>query len=390
VLYQRSSLASRIAKRDAHTDSLTLLGNNRGYELRLASALEEAREGSAPLSLCLVDVDDFKQINDLHGHPLGDEVLVQMGQLLDVSEQVRAFRLGGDEFALLVDGGKEAARREIEALYLRISNAQFPHGEAATVSVGIATYPDDASSGEELERRADVALYWSKHNGKNRVCVFDPTLVPSYTSDDLERRVENAARLRAAENLARVVDMNDAYTGAHSERVALFVEGIARQLGLDDVLVEQLKLAGRLHDLGKIAIPDQVLQKPGRLSEEEERKLATHPELGASLLDGMDIRPVDLWIRHHHESWDGSGYPDGLAGEEIPFGSRVILVADAYDAMTTERSYSTASSPEEAVAELERMADVQFDGEIVAALKAHLVEAGLVAEPPRSPIRLVA
>jgi diguanylate cyclase (GGDEF)-like protein len=391
VLYQRSSLASRIAKRDAHTDSLTLVGNNRAYELRLASALEEARVSASLLSLCLVDVDNFKQINDLHGHPLGDEVLVQVAGLLEAPGESRAFRLGGDEFAVLVDGGRETARREIEALYLNISNAEFPHGATATVSVGIATYPDDAESAEELERKADGALYWAKHSGKNRLCLFDPVLVPSYSGDDVERRAEIAARLRAAENLARVVDMKDAYTGAHSERVALFVEGIARRLGLDAVLVEQLKLAGRLHDLGKIAVPDQVLQKPGSLTPDEELKLSAHPELGASLLDGMDIRPVDLWIRHHHENWDGSGYPDGLAAEEIPFGSRVILVADAYDAMTTERSYRPASSPEAALEELERMAGIQFDPVIVAALKAHLVEAGLLAEPPQRPaVRLVA
>ena len=184
VLYQRSSLASRIAKRDAHTDSLTLVGNNRAYELRLASALEEARDSASPLSLCLVDVDNFKQINDLHGHPLGDEVLVQVAGLLEAPGEGRAFRLGGDEFAVLVDGGRETARRAIEALYLNISNAEFPHGATATVSVGIATYPDDAESAEELERKADGALYWAKHSGKNRLCLFDPVLVPSYSGDD--------------------------------------------------------------------------------------------------------------------------------------------------------------------------------------------------------------
>jgi len=392
VLYQRSSLASRIAKRDAHTDSLTLLGNNRSYELRLASAVEEAGEGSMSLSLCLVDVDDFKQINDLHGHPLGDEVLVQVAELLKLPSEVRAFRLGGDEFAVVVDGGKDAARLVIDAVYRRISSARFAHAEAVTVSVGIASFPEDAADPEELERKADGALYWAKHNGKNRLCLYHPAVVGIYSPDDVERRAENEARLRAAENLARVVDMKDAYTGAHSERVALFVEGIARRLHVDDGLVEQLKLAGRLHDLGKIAIPDQVLQKPGRLTEEEEQLLATHPELGASLLDGMEIKPVDIWIRHHHENWDGSGYPDGLAAEEIPFGSRIILVADAYDAMTTERSYRSASSPKDALKELERMSGVQFDAEIVAALESHLVEAGLLAERPRAAlaVRMVA
>jgi HD-GYP domain-containing protein (c-di-GMP phosphodiesterase class II) len=247
------------------------------------------------------------------------------------------------------------------------------------VSVGLAAYPDQASDVASLEQVADSALYWAKQNGKNRYCVFSPVIAEAYSPAELERRVEHQARLRAAENLIRVVDAKDEYTGAHSERVALLVEAIARTLGLDDEHVEQLKLAGRLHDLGKIAIPDRVLQKPGTLTPHEERELAHHPELGASLLDGMDIRPVDVWIRHHHEHWDGSGYPHGLAGEEIPFGSRVILVADAFDAITTERSYRAAASPESAIRELRRQAGVQFDPDVVDALEAHLCESGILA-----------
>jgi HD-GYP domain-containing protein (c-di-GMP phosphodiesterase class II) len=262
---------------------------------------------------------------------------------------------------------------------MRISNESFAHGEPLTISAGVATFPRHADALETLEHRADGALYHAKQNGKNRCCFFDPELIRMYSSDELERRAEHQARRRAAENLVRVVDAKDAYTGAHSERVALFVEGIARRLGLDDELVEQLKLAGRLHDLGKIAISDRVLQKPSALTPEEMRHVATHSELGASLLDGMEIRPVDVWIRHHHEHWDGSGYPDGLAGEEIPFGSRVILVADAYDAMTTHRSYRTSSLPEDALAELTRLAGIQFDPVVVAALKAHLEGAGIVS-----------
>jgi len=247
------------------------------------------------------------------------------------------------------------------------------------VSVGVATFPEQATDVESLERAADSALYWAKHNGKNRFCAYSPAVAEAQAPEELERRVERQARLRAAENLIRVVDAKDEYTGAHSDRVALLVESIARQLELDDEQVEQLKLAGRLHDLGKIAIPDRVLQKPGALTPHEERQLAHHPELGASLLDGMDIRPVDVWIKHHHEHWDGSGYPHGLAGEEIPFGSRLILVADAYDAITTDRSYRDAATPEEALTELSRHAGTQFDPAVVAALQAHLESAGLVA-----------
>lgn len=380
TLYQRSSLASRIATRDAHTDSLTRLGNHRAYELSIAAALEAAAEVGEPLSLCLVDIDDFKLVNDTFGHPLGDQVLLEVAEFLASSlpDGACAFRLGGDEFALLLSCGQDEARRQAEDLNLRISDATFSHRARVSVSVGVAIFPAHAADAEQLERVADSALYWAKQNGKNRACIYDPEHVRLYSLDELERRAERQARLRAAENLVRVVDAKDEYTGAHSERVARHVEGIARELGLADEVVEQVKLAGSLHDLGKIAASDQVLQKPARLTEDEQAHLAAHPVLGAALLDGMDIRPIDLWIRHHHEHWDGSGYPDGLVGEEIPFGSRVILVADAYDAITSERSYRPAASPEVALAELHRMAGVQFDPAVVAALEAYLVEDGLV------------
>jgi diguanylate cyclase (GGDEF)-like protein len=379
TLYQRSSLASRRATRDAHTDSLTRVGNNRGYELGLATALETASEDGTKLSLCLVDVDDFKRINDTYGHPLGDQVLVEVARLLHpASDCVGTFRFGGDEFAIVLACGEAAARSHVEALYRRMSSARFSHGASTTVSVGVATFPDQAGDVASLEQAADGALYWAKQNGKNRFCTFSPVIAEAFSPDELARRVEHQARLRAAENLIRVVDAKDEYTGAHSERVALLVEAIARRLSLDDEQVEQLKLAGRLHDLGKIAIPDRVLQKPGSLTPHEERQLAHHPVLGASLLDGMDIRPVDVWIRHHHEHWDGSGYPHGLAGEEIPFGSRIILVADAFDAITTERSYRAAVSADAAFRELQSHAGVQFDPTVVSALEAHLRDTGTI------------
>jgi HD-GYP domain-containing protein (c-di-GMP phosphodiesterase class II) len=151
--------------------------------------------------------------------------------------------------------------------------------------------------------------------------------------------------------------------------VAGLVEAMARELDLDDETTEQLKLAGLLHDLGKIAIPDTLLKKPGCLEPDERRLVRAHVQFGHSLLEGLGIEPVDSWVLHHHEHWDGSGYPDGLAGEDIPFGSRVILVADAYDAMTSNRTYRTASTATQALAEIRRRAGAQFDPGVVSALE---------------------
>jgi len=172
------------------------------------------------------------------------------------------------------------------------------------------------------------------------------------------------------------VDAKDTYAGAHSQSVSRLVEGIARAMGLDEETVEQVRLAGLLHDLGKIAIPDRILQKPDKLDPDELRTMREHAELGYRLLEGLGVSPVDRWIRHHHEWWDGSGYPLGLAGEDIPLGSRIILVADAFDAMTSDRVYRAAGTPADAVSELRRRCWTQFDARVVSALEKYLAMQG--------------
>jgi diguanylate cyclase (GGDEF)-like protein len=373
TLYQRSSRASRLALRDAHTDSLTGLGNHRAYEFLLEEEIAQALETGAEVSLCLIDVDDFKDVNDTFGHPIGDAILVELGRFFRNVEG-EGFRLGGDEFALVLRCGETGAFRCIEQLQERIARATFAHHQAVTISAGVGSCPQHARGARELSRVADAALYWAKAHGKNRSCLYSPSIVRIYSPVELARRAEQQARLRAAENLVRVVDAKDTYTGVHSESVARLVQRLAGELGLGDELTEQLRLAGLLHDLGKIAISDRILQKPGRLDAEEIALLRTHPDLGASLLDGLELSPVDTWIRHHHEYWDGSGYPLGLVGAAIPFGSRIILVADAYHAIVSERSYRAASSPTAALAELRRMAGVQFDPDVVAALEACIAD----------------
>jgi diguanylate cyclase (GGDEF)-like protein/putative nucleotidyltransferase with HDIG domain len=319
TLYQRSALSTKVATRDALTDSLTGLGNHRSYQSRLREALARAGEEDGEVSLCLLDVDEFKTCNDRFGHPLGDQILVELaGLFVEGHDEVAAFRFGGDEFALLLEANEEDAYRFVEDLHRRIAQAAFPHHQPVTITVGIATFPGHASDADALQHVADGALYWAKRHGKNRSCVYSPSVVRIYSPNELTEQAERQARLRAAENLIRIVDSKDTYTGEHSDAVARLVEAIARNLGLDGETVEQLRLAALLHDLGKIAIPDTALKKPGCLEPDERLLVRSHVQFGHSLLEGLGIEPVDTWVLHHHEHWDGSGYPDGLAGEEIP------------------------------------------------------------------------
>ena len=177
--------------------------------------------------------------------------------------------------------------------------------------------------------------------------------------------VDRAARFRAAASLARAVDSRDAYTGSHSERVALLAGEIAESLGLRTDETELIRLAASLHDLGKLAIPEEILRKPAALTDAERLVLERHPQIGHRMLESLGVEPIAEWVLHHHERWDGAGYPDGLGGEEIPIGARVIFVADAFDAMTSNRLYRPALSHVEALAEVERCSGTQFDPEVV-------------------------
>ena len=178
---------------------------------------------------------------------------------------------------------------------------------------------------------------------------------------------DRAARFRAAANLAHTVDARDAATGRHSRAVATLAARVAAHLELGAEQVELVRLAGILHDVGKLAVAREILRKPGPLDARERRALERHPVTGFRLLDRLSIEPIATWVLHHHERWDGRGYPAGLASEEIPLGARILLVADAYDAMTTDRSYRRRLSHTQAVAELERCAGTQFDPGVVAA-----------------------
>jgi diguanylate cyclase (GGDEF)-like protein len=377
TLYQRSALHSRIAIRDARTDNLTGLGNHRAYQAALRERISETDRSGMPFSLCLVDVDNFKHVNDIYGHPVGDDVLALIAEMLGAADNAEAFRFGGDEFAVLFSLDEMSAYRHVESIQRDLALIEASPAGPVTISVGIASFPAHADSAEELQRTADGALYWSKQHGKNRSCLYSPSVVRIYSPDELERETERNARLRAAKNLVRFVDARDPSTANHSEVVSALAEAIGLELALEAETVDHLRLAGLLHDVGKIGLPDAILKAPRRLTPEEYSIVKRHPEFGHSLLDGLGIEPVDQWVLHHHEHWDGSGYPHGLSGEQIPLGARIILVADAFEAITADRPYRPAQTEEAALAELRRSARTQFDPDVVAALTRYIEDAGM-------------
>ncbi len=364
ALYQRSNFTALNAMRLALTDPLTGLGNHRNFHERLQRELAEAEQDDVELSVCLVDVDDFKTVNDRFGHPVGDRVLGQIASRLRQGGE--SFRLGGDEFAVLLPrlddrDAIDVARSIVE----RVAAATFDDAGTVTVSAGVATYPLQGVARDELIRVADSALYWAKEDGKNRARAYEPTLTGVVELREIASSPDRAARYEAAASLAKAVDERDAYTGRHSERVGELAARIARRLGIDEPLIELTRLAGSLHDIGKLAIPEEILRKPDALNESERLVVQRHPQIGHRILEGLGVEPVADWVLHHHERWDGAGYPDRLRGDEIPLGARIIFVADAYDAMTSERVYQKPLSKREALAELANCSGTQFDPKIV-------------------------
>jgi diguanylate cyclase (GGDEF)-like protein/putative nucleotidyltransferase with HDIG domain len=366
----------------ALTDPLTGLGNHRHFHERLQRDLDQAEARGTTLSVCLVDIDDFKHVNDTFGHPVGDEVLAQVATRLRSGGE--AFRLGGDEFALLLAGRNEYEALGVANLVLqRIADIEFEQVDGLTVSAGIATFPVHGLDRSELVRLADSALYWSKRHGKGRATIYRDASVDLGDLRRLGDEHDRQSRFLAAAGLARAVDARDAYTGEHSAEVGELAARIAGRMGLPTEETELLRLAGSLHDVGKLAIPEDILRKPGPLSEAERLVLERHPQIGFRMLDSLGVEPVATWVLHHHERWDGSGYPNRLAGPQIPLGARILFVADAYDAMTTDRVYRGRLSDNAAVRELERCAGTQFDPEVVQAFKDELA-----GEPEHAPLRV--
>jgi diguanylate cyclase (GGDEF)-like protein/putative nucleotidyltransferase with HDIG domain len=338
---QRDELA-RLSRVDALTGSL----NRRGFAERAEAELAHAIRTGRPVSLLALDLDRFKQVNDTQGHSAGDEILCWVTATLRTSLRPldAVGRLGGDEFAVLLPGTGESEAREVaDRLRRRLA-------ERAPVSMGVAHFPVDGADLDQLVRRADRRLYDSR-DGRQEPSTADGT------------------QLSWAAALADAVDTRMNATHPHSHAVADYATMIARALDWPAEQVEPLRIAAMLHDVGKVAISDRILQKPGPLDPDESRQMRRHPVIGAELVERIDgLEDVVPWIRHSHEHFDGSGYPDGLRGDAIPLASRILLVADAFDAMTSQRPYRQPMEAAAAIRELERHAGTQFDPACVAVL----------------------
>jgi diguanylate cyclase (GGDEF)-like protein/putative nucleotidyltransferase with HDIG domain len=407
-----NALTFQKAQEQAITDGLTGVKTHRFLMEALSAEWKRSTRAGRAFSIVLMDLDRFKFVNDFYGHLEGDVVLQRIGHILEKNcrrSDVVA-RYGGDEFVILMpETNVEQARQLAGKLRGWIASDPPLRDKNITASFGIATFPLHGSTPQELIQVADSSMYLSKHQGGNAVSTSEQsdtsetkkwkrdvleaylgvTLKRQFSTgpeafEEIHRRLEHFTRSLGEESqpetseqlppavvetmtsLALAVDAKDHYTRGHSPKVSAYAGILAQAAGLELVAVEEIRLAGLLHDVGKVGIPEAVLNKSGPLDAAEWETMKTHAILGAKLLEPLRaLDSVREMVQHHHEFFDGSGYPDQLEGTRIPMGARVIAIADAYDTITTERTYKKPRSPEDAFAELERCAGLQFDPELV-------------------------
>jgi diguanylate cyclase (GGDEF)-like protein/putative nucleotidyltransferase with HDIG domain len=419
------ALTLQKAQEQAVTDGLTGVKTHRFLMEALSAEWKRSTRASRPFCLLLADLDRFKFVNDFFGHLEGDLVLRRVGRILEQNcrrSDVVA-RYGGDEFVILMpECDIEQSRQLAEKLRACISSDSFLREKNVTASLGIAGFPAHGSTPQELIQIADASMYLSKHQGGNTVSTaghLDPDEARQWKRDVLEaylgvtlkrlfstgpeafteihRRLEQfshslpatepvpagapgsgadgqpAARsalapavMETVSSLALAIDAKDPYTQGHSPKVANYAAMIAEGLGLKEDEIEQIRLGGMLHDIGKVGVPESILNKSGPLNPDEWEVMKEHVSFGYRLLEPLHtLADVRAMVLHHHEMFDGTGYPEGRAGEEIPLGARIIAIADAYDTINSDRTYKKARTAQAALAEIERCAGAQFDPQLV-------------------------
>jgi diguanylate cyclase (GGDEF)-like protein len=394
----------------AITDGLTGLKTHRYFMEAVEREWRRSTRSGQEFSIIMIDLDQFKEVNDRYGHMQGDRVLRAVANVL--SDSVRqsnvVARYGGDEFAVLMPEATTAqAEAFAERMRANIESDPLLKQHGITASIGIATFPEHGPTKEEILRMADAGMYLAKYQNGNSVRVgpspsaasagidpgtIDPNLgaaarqmfnTGSEAFNEFLQRIEQASHkelgevhlLETVTALARNIDFSDQFTRDHGQAVSRWAVMIARQLGMPEDDIEEVRVAGVLHDIGKVAIPMEILSKPGRLTPEEYALVKSHSVMGEKILVPLNlssIKRISRMVRHHHETFDGTGYPDGLKGEAIPIGARILAVADSFDTIVSDRSYRRGRSYNDAIVELHRCCGTQFDPQLVDSfLRAH-------------------
>lgn len=374
VQYEKLEELQRKTKEMAETDGLTRLWNHSHFQRHLKKQLIDARRNRLPLTLFIIDLDHFKEVNDQFGHQKGDAVLSHVGKLLRQEFDGNGFaaRYGGEEFVVILPGIDNTETVRIancvkEKIKGLARDVNLPDRYVGA-SIGVADFPDCATESESLISAADAALLFAKRKGRNRVayfCDLSETELKEGDIDRLHSRLEGAS-LQTIRALAEAVDANDQYTSVDQINLAHIASGLASRLGMEQEQADALALATRLHDIGKIGVPSSILRKKEKLSSEEISIVQQHPEMGQKILrEGEQIQDLISAILYHHERWDGSGYPERLKGEEIPILARIVGIVDSYRAMLSDRPYRSALRKDQAIHELREGAGSQFDPQLV-------------------------
>ena len=359
----------------ARTDPLTQLSNRRGFRELLDLELDRARRGETDMAVMIADLDHFGEVTDRSGQQVADAALQRVARLLQRGKRTMdgVARVGGEEFALVLPNTDEHSAFLIaERLRGELRDEFARDAVPVTISFGVACYPLHGETAYALLRAADEALYAARGSGGDRTVLHSQALKNASHAGEGSRDIAGERFLAVALDLAESLDLRFCGSARHSETVGRYAEMMARELGLSEQRIARVRLAGLLHDVGAVGVPDSVLKKPDKLTGEELGLIRRHPALGAQILDHPSLADVREWVGAHHERPDGRGYPLGLTGESIPLEARIVAVADAYEAMTSERSYRRSMRHTEACAELQRCAGSQFDARVVAALIALL------------------
>ncbi|MFN2617842.1 MAG: HD domain-containing phosphohydrolase [Thermoleophilaceae bacterium] len=340
-------------------DPVTGLPRPKSFARRVEHEIERSRRYGHKLSVAVMDIDGFRTINASRG--LGDELLAAVGKALSDETRTTDFvaRTGGEFLIGLPDTDAAEAVRAFERVLLALEELRVGPVECVSASVGVAEWSRGLTLDDLLETAA-ARMRAAKAAGGGRA---------EARGDAADRGAEWTGHEEAVVGLAEALSERDRYTGAHSGEVLHLVEKVARGLALDEREIQRIRYAALLHDIGKVAIPDDILKNPKKLDEHEFEVMKTHTIVGERILRAIPgLGPVARIVRHEHERFDGTGYPDGLRGEQIPMGSRIILACDAYQAMTTDRPYRKAMEHAEAVRELGKYAGTQFDPQVTEVL----------------------